>query len=149
MIIDATFEVQLMLKSKETDMPSFLNPTRTTRTEDIEIPDWLQDYVPKYIEGRRTGDTPIYNADKITLERCIKMLKPVFGKETKVTKMNDDDIVDSAITHVVEDNLDERVTDRDDAVDILGIDVGKVCDDEHYLANAFVKLVKWGEHGVE
>lgn len=146
MIIDAIFEVQLMLKSKETDMPSFLDPQRTLKTEDVDIPDWLQDYVPKYIEGRRTGDTPIYGADKITLERCIKMLQPVFGKETKVKKMADDDIVDSAITHIVEDILDERVTDRDDAVDVLGIDVAKACDDEHYLANAFVKLVSWKEH---
>lgn len=145
MQVTAYFNVQVMLKSRETDMPMFRPVTCVPKEFDIEIDEELRDYVEKYLKAKEEGsnESPAYGANPFFVQGLRKQLQKVFGKETKVDRMGDDDIVDSAITHAVEDKLEELVPSNSKGAIALGITPETECPEGFYMAHAYVKLKKW------
>ena len=133
-----------MLKSNETDLPLFRPPVTIKKLFDIEIDEELRGFVDKYLEARKgDGDTPQYGADPFLMARLRKEMQKVFGKETKVDKMADDDVVDSAITHAVEDKVEDLVPLNLTGAKILGLDPEKDCPEGFHVANVFIRLKGW------
>lgn len=143
MQVIATFSVQSMFKDNETDMPMFSDRQFTKKRFDIEIDEELRDLVPIYLKSRKTADdkTPEYGVNPILLKKLRKQLQPVFGADTKVSKMDANDVVDSAITHAVEDKIEEEVASSKDGASKLNIE--QPCPDGFHVAHVFTKLVGW------
>lgn len=145
MQVTAIFTVQTMYKSIETDMPSFSPLVTRSMPAQVNIDPELADSVDKYLAARESHQlvSPAYGANPLFVNQLRKKLAKVFTGDTKVSKMSDDDVVDSAITNAVEDYLESIVPSNASGAKELGVDTDAACPDGFYVANVFVKLKGW------
>ena len=152
MRLNLTLGIQFMLKDKVRDMPTMLPQSKYHFGYEVKLPAELEPFMKKYAEAAKNDTAACYEAPKVVVQiwrpKVRKKYPEMFStvdQDGKTVKFNvtDDNIIDSAICMNVEDVINKFIEDNKDKI-VEELHVKKPeCDEAHYLANTFVRLIEW------